>query len=126
MNIVSTRQRSPVGIVGALLAAALLTGCATPGRTRLESIDIYASSPRQVTIRNTSVPVQNLSRKLRSLGANKYTRIMLNVSENADHNTGPLLMERLVHLGYPKVVIARKQPPQSAVKKPAGRVKRGQ
>ncbi len=124
MNAGSTRQLSPAGIAAALLAAALLTGCAAPGRTRVASIDIYANTPRYVTIRNASVPVQSLGRKLRSLGVNKHTRIMLNVSENADHNTGPLLMERLVHLGYPKVVIARKQPPQAVIKKPAGQVKR--
>ena len=125
MNTVSTRPLLKfVGMAVALPAAVLVTGCATPGGTRVESIAIYASTPQRVTIHNAAVPVQNLGRKLGGLGANRHTRIMLNVAENADPNTGPLLMERLVRLGYPKVVVARKQRPQVVVTKPEGRFNR--
>ncbi len=106
--------------VGIALAMALQAGCAAPGRTRLPVLELTASSPDRVSIRGEIVPASALGRKLRSLGANRHTRIMLNLTQNADPATGALLRDRIVYLGYPKVVIARKHRPKVGVQSAKG------
>lgn len=102
-------------VLAAVMATGLLTGCATPASRRLQSLDIHASIPSRLKIHDTHVPIESLGRKLRSVGASRHTRITLHVPRHADPRTASLVMERLVSLGYPKVIVARERAPQVTV-----------
>ena len=103
-------------VLAVIVAGGLASGCASPASRRLQALEIHASVPSTVRIYDDPVPIQNLGRKLRSVGASRHTRITLHIPRQADPRTASLVMERLVSLGYPKVIVARERAPQVSVK----------
>ncbi len=99
----------------------LISACSTTGPGRgATDIDIRLSAPNHIEIMGKRTSPQRLGRRLRSLRANRHTRITIHTPRGMHAGLASELKAHLVKLGYPIVVFARQMTPQVSVDAASG------
>jgi biopolymer transport protein ExbD len=84
----------------------LFSGCATTG-SGAKSVEIAVSRSNELSIKGRPVNVNDLARKLKSMGATARTRIVVAVQEDTSAEAMTVITKTLGSEGFRRVVFKR-------------------